>query len=124
MTETIDLSKPKSHLKEWDRGGLWEKRTYTDLTTGEIVMLEPVLIGGRPDPMRLPKFYSSVIAVRSGQQMNVSFEIEGATTLEEALDKWLGVAEEKAAEFHRKAEEAALRRSLGGVGAGRMTELN
>ena len=124
MEDTIDLSKPKSHLKEFDKAALWEKHSYAELTSGEIVMLVPVTVDRTRDTTRSPKFYSSVLAVRSGQQVNLPFEIEGVVTLEAAIDRWLEVAEATAAEFHRKAEEQAIRSRLSVPMGARMPSVN
>lgn len=124
MTEVIDLSKPKNTLKEFDAGALWEKQTFIDMAAGEIIMLIPVTVGRVWDTERQPRFFSSVTAARGGQPIQISFEIEGAVTLEDAIRMWMDVANAQAEEFHRKAEDALIRSRLTVPAGARMTKAN
>ncbi len=124
MTEVIDLGATKNSLREFDKDALWEKHSYIDMQAGEVTMLVPVNVNRTRDTERTPRFFSAVTAARGGQPVQIAFEIEGVVTLEEALAKWLEVANAKAQEFHDKAEEAALRRTLTQPAGSRFTQMN
>lgn len=123
MSEVIDLSAPKSNLKAFDLGQLYTRDTVIDMNAGEVVILRPVTVGLLRDTERPLRFFSSITAARRGQPVQLSFEIQAAS-LEEALEKWMGCANETAAEYHRKAEAQEIRSRLAVPAGARMPVAN
>lgn len=121
MTEVIDLSKPKSNLKPFDKAGLYEKTTVFDFAAGEIVVFTPITIARVRDTERKQRFFSSIVATRSGFPSQVSFEID-ADTLELAIERWLSHAERAAADFHSKAQDQEIRSRLAVPAGARMPQ--
>ena len=113
MTETpINLPKAELNLKPFDKTALWEQHTFVDMKAGAITMLVPVTVGRARDTERQPRFYSSVTVQRGRQAGQLSFEIEGAVTLEDAVDRWQAEAEKASKKYHEDAQADEIRSRL------------
>lgn len=67
---------------------LYEMRTYTDQQAGTIFRQIPILEDGSRDPMRQETFGASCTLLVRGQPMPITFQIDGATSLADAITKF------------------------------------
>lgn len=89
-------------------GNLYRTESYSDDTTGTIHRAIPVTVTGERDPMRMEYFGASSILNINGRAIPVQFNIVGATSLADAIDKFPAALVE-----HVKAmQEAALRNKI------------
>lgn len=64
---------------------LYETRTYTDQGAGTIFRQIPITLTGDRDPMRQEAFGGAATLLVRGQPIPITFVIEGATSLEQAI---------------------------------------
>ena len=102
---------PVNKLHGFDKSALWERFCVVDVNAGEIVILTPITAGRVRDTTRDTKYFSSITVGFGGVGQNVQFEIP-ATSLEDALDKWIGCAEAASREFFERQRSEAFKRSL------------
>ena len=87
---------------------------YVDPSTGWIVVNTPVLADGERDPVRQETFFGrSILTGAGGQSIPVEFPIKDATTLAEALQKWLACLTAQVDEINSKAIQNRIMSSAG-----------
>jgi hypothetical protein len=91
-----------------DAAGLYREETYTDLKTGHIRKLVPVRIDGGEDPTRPAVFTASTQVMTPAGVLPLNGEIEQATTLAQAVEKFPEAIEQ--ALQHLREEMEAMRR--------------
>lgn len=90
---------------------LWDQSIITDLTSGEILILTPILASGEVDPTRTQRFLGRTGVVGPRGQLNLQFDLPG-TNLAEAL---AGYAKALRETLEKLEGEAMRQRILQGV---------
>lgn len=99
------------NLKTLDPANLYRVDIFTDPNIGDIRMLVPVDVEGlrRDVPAR---FLSTVGVTVNGHPNTINFEIEGATTLAQAIEGMPAAAEVAGRAFLKQLEASRTKRAL------------
>ena len=73
---------------QMDAGNLYREETFTDMKAGSMRRLVPVKADGTEDPSRPAIFTVATQVMTPGGVLPLSGEVEGATTLAEAVAKF------------------------------------
>ena len=115
--DTLTSLKPINPL------GLYSREQIVDPDAGEITILRPVTAGGLRDTDRPIRFFSTIIIAVGGRPQQLGFEIEGATSLPEAIEKWSEQAQAAGAKAQEQIRDQQVRSRLQ-VPAGARLPLN
>lgn len=94
-----------------DQTGLYEKKTITDLTLGEIDICTPINIDGSFDTTRKTIYVATAQAMSPAGPIPITTEVDGAKTLEEALNGFKGALNSHIEKMIVQAEKAAIEQS-------------
>lgn len=93
---------------------LYEMRSYTDQQAGTIFRQIPILEDGSRDPMRMESFGASTVMFINGQSLPITFQIEGATSLSEAIEKFPEAVKATVQKMHDEALRSQLQKPFSG----------
>ena len=71
---------------QMDIANLYREEAYTDLKSGSLRKMVPITVDGAEDPSRKPFFTAVTQVMTPGGVLPLNGEVEGATTLAEAVD--------------------------------------